>query len=95
MALAALEKIALRGNSKTLPLIGEVVLAHPDVDQDHFRQLVGAVKSIGASMTLYTSQSDVALWASSSCGVLRAPEVHILCFPASILLTLLGSARVT
>ncbi len=64
VVLAALEKIALRGSWTPRPLIGEIVLAHPDVDQDRFRQLAGTVKGVGAGMTLYTSQSDVALWAS-------------------------------
>jgi esterase/lipase superfamily enzyme len=64
VALAAFEKIALRGNSKSHPIVGELILAHPDVDKDRFRQLINLAREICAGMTLYTSRSDMALWAS-------------------------------
>jgi len=62
--LGALEKMALRGAGLKGLALGEIILAHPDVDQDRFRQLVKGVKGLGARLTLYMSGDDRALWVS-------------------------------
>ena len=62
--LDALEKMALRGAGAKTPTLGEIILAHPDVDQDRFRQLAKGVNRLGAKMTLYMSTNDRALWLS-------------------------------
>jgi esterase/lipase superfamily enzyme len=64
VVLSALEKIALRGATDRRLNLGEIILAHPDVDQDRFRQLAKAAKGLGARMTLYTSGDDRAMWIS-------------------------------
>ena len=46
------------------PTLGEIIFAHPDVDQDRFRQLAKGVKSLGGRMTLYMSTDDRAFWLS-------------------------------
>ncbi len=66
--LSALEKMALRGGSKPRIALGEIILAHPDVDQDRFRQLAKGIKELAPRMTLYTSQNDWATWASKVVG---------------------------
>ena len=66
--LSALEKMALRGGAKPRIALGEIVLAHPDVDQDRFRQLAKAIKDLAPRMTLYTSSNDRATWASKVLG---------------------------
>ena len=48
--------------------LGEIVLAHPDVDQDRFRQLAKGIKDLAPRMTLYTSRNDRAAWASKVLG---------------------------
>jgi esterase/lipase superfamily enzyme len=60
VALSALEKIKAGGQ----PPIGEIILAHPDVDQDRFRQFAEEVKRLGVGITLYTSRDDRAMWLS-------------------------------
>lgn len=64
VVLSALEKIALRGAADRKLSLGEVILAHPDVDQERFRQLARAAKDLGVRMTLYTSRDDRAMWIS-------------------------------
>jgi esterase/lipase superfamily enzyme len=66
--LSALEKIALRGGSKSRIALGEIVLAHPDVDQDRFRQLAKSIKDLAPRVTLYTSSNDRATWVSKIVG---------------------------
>jgi len=61
--LSALEKIALRGAEKR-PRIGEIILAHPDVDGGRFRQLAKRLQGEGYGLTLYTSRDDKAMWLS-------------------------------
>jgi esterase/lipase superfamily enzyme len=64
VVLSALETIALRASTDHKPNLGEIILAHPDVDQDRFRQLAEAVKGLRTRMTLYTSGDDRAMWIS-------------------------------
>jgi esterase/lipase superfamily enzyme len=65
--LSALEKMALRGDAKPRLPVGEIVLAHPDVDQDRFRQLAKSIKALAPRMTLYTSRNDPT-WVSKVVG---------------------------
>ena len=77
--LSALEKMALRGGSKTRIALGEIVLAHPDVDQDRFRQLARSIKDLAPRVTLYTSSNDRATWVSKIVGGAgRAGGVRII-----------------
>jgi esterase/lipase superfamily enzyme len=64
VVLGALEKITMRLATQRPSNIGEVILAHPDVDQDQFKRLAKAVKSLGIGATLYTSRDDRAMWIS-------------------------------
>src|SRR6185436_479141 len=48
--------------------LGEIVLAHPDVDQDRFRQLAKSIKDLAPRVTLYTSSNDRATWVSKVVG---------------------------
>ena len=66
--LSALEKMALRGTSRPQLAVGEIILAHPDVDQDRFRQLAKSIKALAPRMTLYTSRNDRATWVSKVVG---------------------------
>jgi len=71
--LGALEKLALATRGGPRPNIGEIVLAHPDVDRDRMRQLIRALDGVGAGKTLYMSEDDKAMWVSKLIrGVARA-----------------------
>ena len=60
-----------------LPSFRAIVLAAPDIDEDHFRKEVGpSLAGKGVSVTLYVSRSDKALWISEGVnGNPRAGEV--------------------
>lgn len=61
--LRALDRIG--SSSSTLRrAIGEIIHAAPDVDPDTFAKIAKRIKARGASITLYASSSDWALWAS-------------------------------
>ena len=62
--LRALKELA--ANPSVRMTIGEVVNAAPDVDPDVFLKHVETIKARGGNFTLYTSQSDLALWLSSA-----------------------------
>jgi esterase/lipase superfamily enzyme len=44
--------------------LGEIIWAHPDVDQIEFTRLTKRLGGLGARMTLYSTRDDWALWAS-------------------------------
>jgi esterase/lipase superfamily enzyme len=64
VVLNALEKIAQRSASQTRLPLGEVILAHPDVAVDDFKQVARWTGQLRVGMTLYTSRDDRALWLS-------------------------------
>lgn len=44
--------------------LGEIIWAHPDVNRDEFSAVAKRLADLGASMTLYSTRDDWALWAS-------------------------------
>ncbi len=59
--------------------LGEIIWAHPDVDQEAFATLTKRFAARGASMTLYSTRDDWALWASKLLhGVKRAGAELVL-----------------
>ena len=62
--LSALEKMAIRGKAQLRLSLGEIILAHPDVDRDRFKQLATSIRELAPRMTLYTSKDDWATWVS-------------------------------
>jgi tetratricopeptide (TPR) repeat protein len=60
--LSALERMALRAAPEPQLAIGEIILAHPDVDHERFEQLAESVRALGSGRTLYTNGNDWALW---------------------------------
>ncbi len=60
----ALANLATPPGSTVKPHFREVILAAPDVDQDIFKQLVGAMRQSADHITLYASSNDEALVAS-------------------------------
>jgi esterase/lipase superfamily enzyme len=65
---------ALANNAKTAnPVrIGELVMAAPDIDQDHYRAALKDVSRIVGGMTLYASSADRTMVAARA--VARAPR---------------------
>ncbi len=59
--------------------LGEIIWAHPDVDQKAFANLTKRFAARGAAMTLYSTRDDWALWASKLLhGVKRAGSELVL-----------------
>ena len=66
--------------------IGELIMAHPDVDQDLYKHLITQVDAFTQGMTLYTSKIDRALWLSEKTGfaktagnsIERNSDIHAL-----------------
>jgi esterase/lipase superfamily enzyme len=56
--LVALEALANRAPSRKSLGLAEVIMAAPDVDQDHYRQLMARVQKITSGATLYASSAD-------------------------------------
>lgn len=63
VVLAALEKFALRNKDNGVK-IDAIVLAHPDIDRDRFRQLLPSISRLGSHITMYVSRDDRALLVS-------------------------------
>jgi esterase/lipase superfamily enzyme len=62
---SAISQISLEHSGESLPMFGEVVLAAPDVDADHFRKELAPRLAMAAQhVTLYASSDDQALAAS-------------------------------
>ena len=59
--LEALDKLESDPASGKLVKIGEIVMAAPDVEIKHFKQLIKSAHQLGARMTLYASSRDNAL----------------------------------
>ena len=61
---SALKEIGLQMRTGDGPLVKEIILAAPDIDQTVFLQAAEAVRRTGERMTLYASSRDKALKAS-------------------------------
>lgn len=59
-----LDSLASHANTADPVRIAELIMAAPDVDQSHFKQIVGDVRTVVSGMTLYASSADKALIAS-------------------------------
>jgi pimeloyl-ACP methyl ester carboxylesterase len=62
--LRALERIAERRGAGPQTSLGELILAHADVEGTRCAQLIRNVRPAVAGITLYVNTSDWALWAS-------------------------------
>jgi esterase/lipase superfamily enzyme len=62
--LRALERIAERKGAGARMTLGELILAHADIEATRCAQLIRNVRSAVAGITLYVNTSDWALWAS-------------------------------
>lgn len=63
--LGALRRIAADAQARGKVKFGQIILAAPDVDQDVFRDLAHLYQEHGARATLYCSDGDNAVFASS------------------------------
>ena len=64
--LRALEAVAQGINKGSGSAIDKLVFAAPDVDARVFMQALGTIKTVGQRKTLYTSQTDKAVWLSKA-----------------------------
>jgi esterase/lipase superfamily enzyme len=62
--LTVLDALAREAGTAEPPMIAQLIMAAPDVDNDVFKQLAPEVRRITQGMTLYVSSADVALTAS-------------------------------
>jgi len=62
--LNALERLSDRTGGKTNLKLGEVILAHADVNRVRFGQVMESVRKLGLRVTSYSSTQDWAMWAS-------------------------------
>lgn len=60
----ALKEVGLEMRAGDGPIVKEIILAAPDIDQDVFLNVVEAVRRTGERVTLYASSRDKALQAS-------------------------------
>lgn len=64
VVLGGLEQLADRSPSAAPANIGEIVLAHPDIDFERLERVARKVHGLGKNITVYTSGDDKALWVS-------------------------------
>jgi esterase/lipase superfamily enzyme len=64
--LRALERIAERRGAGPKMALGELILAHADIEATRCAQLIRNVRRAVAGVTLYVNSSDWALWASET-----------------------------
>ena len=61
----AVEKLAKRSARARMPILGEIIMAHSDIDLDWCRKM-GQAKRFSRGVTNYVNASDWALWVSST-----------------------------
>jgi esterase/lipase superfamily enzyme len=64
VVLSALERLAHTGASATWPALGELILAHADVNRARFRQLMPTIAELGLRVTSYSCAENRATWLS-------------------------------
>jgi esterase/lipase superfamily enzyme len=62
----ALDSLATEARTSDPLSIAEIIMAAPDVDRDHFLEIIPFVQKIAGGMTLYASSADKALLLSKS-----------------------------
>jgi esterase/lipase superfamily enzyme len=62
--LVVLDALYNQARSANPVRIGELIMAAPDVDQDHYRQAMKEITKIASGLTLYASSADKAMVAS-------------------------------
>jgi esterase/lipase superfamily enzyme len=70
--LVALDALANHAQTADPTRIGELIMAAPDVDRDHFRNIIPHIRKIVGGLTLYASSTDKALVAARQ--VARLPR---------------------
>jgi esterase/lipase superfamily enzyme len=59
--LLAIDALANEARTANPVRIAELIMAAPDIDQDHYRQAMKEIAKIAAGMTLYASSADKAM----------------------------------